>query len=69
MNDREFIRGFEGVHNRRFLGFAALALLAFVVVMSGVIAGFRGNHVRRSADAISLVQPAQPRIYAPLPAK
>jgi len=55
MNDRAFIRGFEGFHNRRFLGFAALALLAFGLVLSGVIYGFRHNDVAKSADAMTLV--------------
>lgn len=52
MDDRAFIRGFEGFHNRRFLAFAALALLAFAVVLSGVVAGFRHNQVTKGADAM-----------------
>jgi hypothetical protein len=57
MDDRAFIRGFEGFHNRRFIGFAALALLVLAVVLSGVIGGFRQNQVARSADAMTLVHP------------
>jgi hypothetical protein len=67
MDDRELIRSFEGVHDRRFLTFTGLALLAFVIVLGGVVAGFRGNHVQRSADAMSLVQPRVPRIMAAPP--
>jgi hypothetical protein len=55
MDDRAFIRGFEGFHNRRFLGFLALALLALAVVVGGVVVGFRQNDVPKSADAMSLV--------------
>jgi hypothetical protein len=67
MDDRKLIRSFEGVHDRRFLAFAGLALFAFLIVLSSVVVGFRGNHVRRSADAMSLVQPAQPRVMAAPP--
>jgi hypothetical protein len=59
MDDRAFVRGFEGFHNKRFLGFAALALLIFAVVLGGVVVGFRHNHVARSADAMSLVPEAK----------
>jgi len=69
MDDRELIRSFEGVHDRRFLTFAGLALLAFVIVLGAVVVGFRGNRVRRSADAMSLVQPAIPRVMAAPPLK
>ena len=54
MNDQEFIRGFEGFHNKRFVGFAALALIAFALVLGGVVVGFRQNHVAKSADAMVL---------------
>jgi hypothetical protein len=64
MDDRALIRSFEGFHNKRFLGYAALALLVFAVVVSGLVAGFRGNHVSRSADAMALVHSQQ----APTPA-
>lgn len=56
MDDRAFIRGFEGFHNRRFIGFAALALLVFAIVLGGVVGGFRQNQVAKSADAMTLVQ-------------
>lgn len=68
MDDRAFIRGFEGFHNRRFLVFTALALLAFGVVLFGVVVGFRDNHVYRGADAMTLVGPRQPRASAAPPA-
>jgi hypothetical protein len=55
MDDRTFIRGFEGVHNKRFLTFAGLALLAFAVVVGGVIMGFRHSDVAQGADAMALV--------------
>jgi hypothetical protein len=67
MNDRELIRSFEGVHDKRFLAFAALAVLAFSIVVGGVVLGFRRNHVREGADAMSLVQSSQPRAPAPPP--
>lgn len=60
MNDRAVIRSFEGIHNKRFLAFAGLALLAFAIVVTGVIAGFRQNHVAKSADAMTLPAPARP---------
>jgi len=60
MDDRAVIRSFEGIHNKRFLIFAALGLLAFAIVLGGLVAGFRGERVSKSADAIVFVQP-QPR--------
>jgi hypothetical protein len=70
MDDRAFIRSFEAVHDRRLLTFALLGLLAFTAVLIGVVAGFRGNHVSTSADAIVFTRPAQPRtLAAPLPAR
>jgi hypothetical protein len=56
MDDRAFIRGFEGFHNKRFLALVALGLLAFVLVLAGVVAGFRNAQVAKSADAMSLVR-------------
>jgi hypothetical protein len=53
MDDRAFIREFEGFHNKRFLAFVGLALLAFIVAVGGLVRGFRGNHVRTSADAMT----------------
>jgi hypothetical protein len=64
MDDRAFIRDLEGFHNRRFLAFAALGVLVFAVVMTVVVAGFRKNHVYRSADAVTLVQPSPPQVSA-----
>lgn len=55
MDDRAFIRGFEGFHNRRFIGFAALALLVVALVVGGVAGAFRHSEVAKSADAIALV--------------
>ena len=52
MNDRDLIRTFEAVHDRRLLAFAFVALLSFMAVLIGIVAGFRGNHVARSADAM-----------------
>ena len=68
MNDRTFIRGLEGFHNTRFVGFAVLAVLVFAVVLSVVVAGFRGNHVSTSADAMTFLQYSQPRPPAAPPA-
>jgi hypothetical protein len=67
MDDRAFIRSFEGIHNKRFLTLAALGLLAFVVVLSGLVAGFREDRVSKSADAMALVQ-SQPRTPVAPPA-
>jgi hypothetical protein len=61
MDDRAFIRGFEGFHDTRFLALTILAVLVFAVVMSGVFAGFRENHVSMSTDAITFVHRAQPQ--------
>jgi len=58
MDDRAFIRGLEGFHNRRFLLFTFLGVLVFAVVMTVVVAGFRKNHGYRSADTVTLVQPS-----------
>jgi hypothetical protein len=69
MDDRALIRSFEGVHDKRFLAYAALALLAFAVVLGGVVLGFRANHVARSADAMALVHPPPARIMAAPPVK
>lgn len=68
MDDRAFVRGLEGFHDRRFLVFTALAVLVFAVVMTVVVAGFRKNQVYRSADAVSLVQPSPPQVSAVPPA-
>jgi len=68
MDDRAFIRDLEGFHDRRFLGFAAIAVLLFGVVLAVVVAGFQTSHVYRSADAVTLVQPAPPRVSAAPPA-
>lgn len=68
MDDRAYIRDLEGFHNRRFVAFAALAILVFAVVMAVVVAGFRKNQVYRSADAVTLVRPSPPQMFAaPLP--
>ena len=68
MDDRAFIRDLEGFHNRRFVAFTALGMLVFAVVMAVVVAGFRKNHVYRSADAVTLVQPSPPQVSAAPPA-
>ena len=66
MDDRAFIRDLEGFHNRRFLAFAILGVLFFAVVLTVVVAGFRKNHVYRSADAVTLVRPSPPQVW-PVP--
>jgi hypothetical protein len=68
MNDRAVIRSFEGIYNKRFITFVALALLAFGLVVAGVVSGFRGHDVYRGADAMTLVRPAQPQMRAAPPA-
>jgi hypothetical protein len=68
MDDRTFIRGFEGFHNTRFLAFTVVAVILFAIVLSGVIDGFRGNHVSTSADAMTFVHRAQPQAPAAPPA-
>jgi hypothetical protein len=68
MDDRAFIRDLEGFHDRRFLGFTAIAVLLFAVVLAVVVAGFQENHVYRSADAVMLVRPSPPRVSAAPPA-
>jgi hypothetical protein len=61
MKDRALIRTFEGIHDKRFLVFAAMALLAFAVVLGGVVMGFRENHVSKSADAMARMQSTSPQ--------
>ena len=68
MDARAVIRDLEGFHNRRFLAFALLGVLVFTVVLTVVVAGFRGNHVYRSADAVTLVNPSPPQVSAAPPA-
>jgi hypothetical protein len=68
MDDRAIIRDLEGFHNGRFLAFAALGVLVFAVVLAVVVGGFRNNHVYRSADAVTLVNPAPPQVSAAPPA-
>jgi len=68
MDDRAFIRDLEGFHNRRFLAVMALGVLIFAVVLTVVVAGFRKNHVYRSADAVTLVQPSPAQVTATPPA-
>ena len=67
MDDRALIRSLEGLHNKRFVAFLVLALLAFVVVMTGLVAGFRANHVAKSADAMVLLRSSQAQTPATLP--
>jgi hypothetical protein len=64
MDDRTVIRDLEGFHNKRFLAFTFFGVLAFAFVMAVVVAGFRRNEVYRSADAVTLVQPSPPRVFA-----
>ena len=55
MDDRALIRSLEGIHDRRFLAFTALALLVFAIVVGRMVVGFHGNDVSKSADAMTLV--------------
>jgi hypothetical protein len=68
MDDRALIRSFEGVHDKRFLAFTGLALLAVAIVLGGVALGFRQNHVAKSADAMVLVPSAPSQTPMPPPA-
>ena len=68
MDDRAFIRDLEGFHNRRFLAFTVVGVLVFAVVLIVVVAGFRKNDVRRSADAVTLVPPSPPQVSPVRPA-
>jgi hypothetical protein len=43
MDDRAFIRQFEGFHSRRFVVFTALGVLGFALVLAVVVLGFRRN--------------------------
>jgi hypothetical protein len=67
MDDRAFIRDLEGFHDRRFMTVVALGVLVFALVMGVVVAGFRHNHVYRSAAAVTFVQPSPDRVL-PVPA-
>ena len=53
MNDPAFIRGFEGFHNKRFLGFTALAVLVFGILLAVTISGFRGRDISTGANAMT----------------
>jgi len=64
MDDRALIRSLEGVHNKRFLAFTALAVLIFAIVVGRIVVGFRGNDVSKSADA--MVRMAAPPRQAPV---
>lgn len=66
MNDRAVIRDLEGFHDRWFLTVVVLGVLVFAVILTVVVAGFRHNHVYRSADAMTLVVPPPPRML-PVP--
>ena len=68
MDDRALIRDLEGFHNRRFLAFTALGVFILAVVLTVFVAGFRKNHVYRSADAVTLVHPSPPQVSAGQPA-
>jgi hypothetical protein len=66
MDDRTLIRSFEAVHDRRLLAFAFLALVTIAAVLIGVVVGFRGTHVDKSADAIVFTgEPATPASPVP----
>ena len=67
MDDRAVIRDLEGFHDRWFLTVVVFGVLAFAVILTVVVAGFRHNHVYRSADAMTRVVPAPPRML-PAPA-
>ena len=58
MNDRAVIRDLEGFHDRWFLSLTTLGVLAFGLLLTVVVAGFRDNDVQKGADAVTLVQPS-----------
>jgi hypothetical protein len=64
MDDRALIRSLEGVHNKRFLAFTALALLISALVLGRMVVGFRGSDVSKGADAMARV--GYPAAQAPL---
>ena len=68
MNDRTFIRGFEGFHDTRFLALTIIAVLVFGIVMSAFVKGFQGSPVSRSADAMVFLHSSEPRTPSPPPA-
>jgi isopentenyl diphosphate isomerase/L-lactate dehydrogenase-like FMN-dependent dehydrogenase len=68
MDDRTVIRDLEGFHDRWLLTVVVLGVLAFAGILTVVIAGFRHNHVYRSADAMTLVVPPPPRMLPEPPA-
>ena len=68
MDDRAVIRDLEGFHDRWFLTVVVLGVLAFAVILTLVVVGFRHNHVYRSADAMTLVVPHPPRMLPAPPA-
>ena len=64
MDDRALIRDLEGFHDRRFLAFTGFGVLVFALLVGIIVAGFRENQVYRSSDAVTLVQPSPPRMFA-----
>lgn len=65
MDDRAIIRDLEGFHDRWLLAVVAVGVLAFAALLTVVVDGLRDNDVRRSADAVTLVQPSSPQVFAP----
>jgi hypothetical protein len=52
MDDRATIKDFETGRGRRYL-VLVLAVLALVIVISSVVAGFRGRSAKRGARALT----------------
>ena len=67
MDDRTVIRDLEGFHDRWYLTVVVLGVLVFAVILAVVVAGFRHNHVYRSADAMTLAVPPPPQMLPVAP--
>ena len=51
--DREIIRSFQPIHNRRVMLVLALAALVLIAVIASVVTGFRGRHITRGAKSLT----------------
>jgi hypothetical protein len=53
MDDRDIIRSFESVSNKRVVVIVALVLIVVAVVIGVVVSGFRGQQIKGGAEAVT----------------
>jgi hypothetical protein len=61
MDDRDVIRSFEGVANKRVVALIAVVVIVVVVLIVVVVGGFRGKNISKGAEAVTkgVVSPTQ----------